>query len=196
MDRLTQLVKLYKKNKSSKNLVNIFEELDTIITKKSKYIFYKQPFYIKGKCFRLCETKTISLDDIKQELIVLILELIKQYNGKKSFKTYLFSSIWHWGSNLLNSSLANQIITKNSSEMIDEERNINYFNNLSANKITIREDYNFDKIKLSKMERKVIKLYKKNPDFTQTQLARRLGVTQARVSQILQKLRKKLKKYL
>ncbi|MFA5154773.1 MAG: hypothetical protein WC554_19665 [Clostridia bacterium] len=187
MKTLNNLIIEYKNKKEEKTLNKIFVLLQKTIHDKSTYIFYRKKFHKNNKWFRLCELGTITIDDVENELRLLILELINKTDINKPFDKYLYSSIWNWGDSLLY--LCEET---NKTNISDNEE---YFSsNLSKNPDI--EIYNLERIKMTEQEKIIVEKLKINPKIKQSQLAERLRVTQARVSQIIKKLRIKIKKYI
>ncbi len=183
MKNLDNLIIQYQKTKDKKTLNDIFILLKPIIKSKSSYVFYRKNLRKNDQTFKLYELGTITINDIEQELRVLILRLINDYNGKASFSTYLYSSIWNWGNSLsyLYEGFKTTFLPEDDEQLITNP-NI--------------EIYNLEGVNMTYTEKRIFELFKENQYIKQSQIAERLGVTQARLSQIIKKFRKKITKYL
>jgi len=216
MDKLTKLAKEYKKTKDSKICQEIFTLLDKTIKDKANYMFYKQKF-IKDKnitytmeifdkdsktfkekeipsCFRLCDIKKFDLEDIIQELNLLILELLNNYDARRPFKNYLFYTLKVWKPYCIKDvNFIKRLDDTNESELpiIDEQEvTLNILgSHISKEPIELEDLFE----NLTEIEKKVINLKRVNPKINQSQIAKNIGVTQQRISQILTNLKKKCK---
>jgi predicted DNA-binding protein (UPF0251 family) len=183
MKNLNQLVINYKQTKDKEILNQIFSLLNKTIHDKATYLFYRRKFKKNNKWFYLSELGTLTVGDIEDELKLLILKLIQKADTTKPFDKYLFGSIWNWGKSL--SHLCGEISKPLSLEL--EETTVTEPN---------IEIYNLEGVDMNYNEKRIIELIKENPKQTQMQMAERLGVTQSRVSQIVKKLRKKIRKHI
>ena len=95
MKNLNELVKQYKKTELQETFSQIFELLEETIVKKAKYVFYKQRFF-SDESLKLCDTKKVELEDIKQELRLEIIEWINRCKRSLPFDKYLYSNLWNW----------------------------------------------------------------------------------------------------
>lgn len=173
---LTKLVRQYKKTKDDEVLEKIFELLEPMIIKKTRYIFNKFKYY------------KINLQDIKQELYLLILTIIDNYKISKPFENYLFSSLKKW---LPESMIQDKRKNEKNREMHINIKDTN-LNNQDTN--LILEDI-FNECK-TENERQIYKLYLENPNITGREIGKELGMTRQNICLIIKKLRKRLKKYL
>lgn len=188
MNNLNELAKEYKANKDQKVMEQIFELLLPILNKKAEYVYYQQKFKIKGKYINLKQSGLIELDDVRQELNLTVLELLKDYDGIRPFTNFFYSVLWHWGNQLINSSFLNQLNTFTESALITEENSCPLdikYNNPEQRKENILEE-------LTEDENAVVMLLFENPHLTQEEIASKFGVTRQRISQIIIEIRKKI----
>lgn len=187
MKDLTKLVLEYQKTKDENILTTILKDLKPLINKKATYLFYRQKFRKNNKEFYLNELGTLTLEDIRQELNLFTIHIINKYKLDSDFIAYYISSIWYWGRDLKNmSGDVGNVFLDDTKEITDKE-------------LTTQpniELYNLEGVKMNYQEQRVMELLKENNQIKQSQIAERMGVTQSRVSQIIKKLRKKVKKYL
>jgi len=191
MKKINELVKEYKKTKDSQILNKIFEVLKNIIKTKSEFIFYQRTFKMGKYEFRLVDTKQCELNDVKQELNLEILRMIKDWKGKQPFENYLFTSLWNWRPNFVNKKLIQHMFNVHEDDEEDSK-----VNNIPAEPTEIEEEINIDEMfsNLTDIEKKIVILLKDNPELNQSQLAETIGVTQQRISELLLNIRKKYNK--
>jgi RNA polymerase sigma factor (sigma-70 family) len=217
MTTLTKLATEYKKTKSEKVLNDIFKFLSLALKNKAKYVFYKQKF-IKNKyetevfdketlkfkkeervsTFRLCDTKKVELEDVEQELNLKVIELLDNYDNKLPFDNYLFGTLKYWRPDYIRKfNFIKDLDTINESDYTDTKGN-NNFVNLPAPDPEDTELPDLSEMfgSLTKGEEKLLKLMIKFPYKNQQELADTVGVSQQRVCQILELLKKKYKKNL
>jgi RNA polymerase sigma factor (sigma-70 family) len=192
MKELNELIKQYKKTKDHQLLNQIFEVLKNIIKKKAEFLFYQKTFKFGKYEFKLVDTKQVELNDVKQELNLELLRMIKDWKGKQPFENYLFASLWNWRPKFVNKSLIQE--TFNIHE-IDEDED-SKIDNIPAEPEEIKEDINIDEMfsDLTEIEKKIIILLKDNPELNQSELADIIGVTQQRISELMTNIRKKYNK--
>jgi len=217
MNNINLLAKEYKRTKSQIILNQIFKLLSSAIHKKATYVFYRQQFikdkfeievfdkktknYKKEervKCFRLCDTKKLELEDVEQELNLKVLELLENYDARKPFENYLFATLKSWRPIYIQDvNFIKGLDTKNESELPDKNDE-----QQTLDDIAIREpkeqngEIELDQLfeNLSIQERKMLNILKNNPKITQTELAKRFNVTQERISQLFINIRLKYKR--
>jgi predicted XRE-type DNA-binding protein len=193
MNNLNQLVITYKQTKDNNLLNKILKTLMPLIIKKSTYLFYRKKYNQHDKIFYLYELGTITLEDIKQELSMFTIKTINKYEYKPKFNfiSYYLYCIWHWGKNLI--------------KLCDEYKKVSYnkeneqdYSSENSEPFSLPDIdiYNLERLKTTKQELIIMEMIKDNPKIKQSQMAERLGVTQSRVSQIVKKLRKKIRKYI
>lgn len=196
MSNLTNLVRKYKQTKSKKLLNQIFILVEKDIKKKATYIFYQQKFRINKQLTKLSQTNKIELEDIEQELRLEVLKLIEKYNARKPFENYFYSTLQYWFPEFIriNNKRENFGI-QTESELINEGEEVTIFDNLTTEPIRPKEELNLDKMfkNLTKQEKKLLNLMIKFPQFNQSELANRLGVTQQYISELLIEIKKKYK---
>jgi RNA polymerase sigma factor (sigma-70 family) len=194
MQNLTELVRQYKRTKSTILLGEIFGMLDKNLHKRAEYLFYQQKYNIGHKWVKLVDLKRMELDDVLQDLRVQILELISRYDVKKPFENYLFSTLQFWFPKCLrnrDSKTTLSALTESETTHGDSDESI--FNHLTVPAVYPEDEFNskeyFDD--LSEMEKKVVDLFFEFPDKTQVEVAEILGVTQQRVAQLISNIRVK-----
>lgn len=195
MKTLDEQVLEYKKTKDRNLLNNLFITLQPMIKKKSEYVFYHKKFNCGNYSIRLCDTKKVELDDIIQELNLEILRLIEDYDITRPFKNYFFATLWDWRPAFIRTGNfgkeINMVISEN---MLATDENVNFLDNMAdPNSIQVQDDTPiFQKFTdLTEEEKKVMNLLMKNNKMNQSQIAKIIGVTQPRVSQIIKKLKDK-----
>jgi hypothetical protein len=138
-------------------------------------------------------------EDVKQELDLEILKLINDFDIKLGdFNSYLFSSLWDWRPSFITLEFVENI-THNSLFEINEEGEeqiLNIKDDKSQKKITsnLKIEEILKECK-TETERKVCKLLLDTPTLSQKTLAKKLGTYQRDISRIINKLRKRLKKF-
>jgi len=138
-------------------------------------------FNLKENC--LCE-----YEDVEQDLKLLVLNIINNYDiTRKNFESYFYSSIWNYRPLFITTHFVNSI-ENNGLEAITEE-------NEPREERSILIDDIFDACK-TKNERKICKLYLQNLHITEEELGKKLKMTKQGASKIIKKLRERLKKYL
>jgi len=203
MNELKNLVIKYKKTKSKQILNDIFDLLKSIIEKKAKFIYYKKYFPVslyhnnnKKGTFNLFKSYLCEYVDVEQDLNMEIMRLINDFNIKKDFKTYLFSSLWMWIPSFINKNFVETLhnVKLYSSDSDGRESGIN----IPANK-NIEKNFVESKIKDllkeldNSIDKKILLNLLNKKDLTQIKIAKKLGITQQRVSQIIIKIKKLLK---
>ncbi len=186
---LNNLAVKYKETKDPIVLEQIFKILSPLINKKATYIFYRKVYCVNKKYFRLYTLGILDLDDIKEEIRIFILTLLNKTDIKRPFDKYLHSSIWKWGNQF------RKLIEKincTDKKMTTED---DYMDIVSSVPPAVETIY-WDKLELTKVEKQIFDILKKDNEISQLQLSKILGITQGRISQLMKKLRKKIKKYL
>jgi RNA polymerase sigma factor (sigma-70 family) len=125
-------------------------------------------------------------------MCIEIMRIIKKYKCKKPFDNYLFASLWNWKPHFLNKKFYNYL-KNNSAEIIDEEGNEkSLIENIPQEENTTAElDFKEMFENLNETEKKVINLLTENNDIKQSEIAEIIGVTQQRISQIIDEIKKK-----
>jgi hypothetical protein len=212
MKTLNELAIEYKKTKNKIILNQLFVLLQSLVKAKAKHTFYKRKFVKRmidvemldnegtqkiiqrlPQCFKLVDTHLLELEDVEQELNLEILSLLEKYDVSRPFDKFLYSSLWNWKPNFINKDFINQLGNVSLSAMTEEDNeNSELMNNFA---VYPKFDETFDVCDmfsdLTELEEKLLNLLKVSPDANQTQLAKKLYVTQARVSQMLTEIRKK-----
>jgi hypothetical protein len=194
-DNLTGLVIDYKNNPTEKKLAFIFSELKVFIDKTSRRVFY-------SKCIKIGETtysisdSSYELDDVKQDIQMEILRLIKNFDITKSFNTYLIASFFHYRPDFVNKEFINELVNKsldNTEEDFDK-----VYDSFIVDKPIVTAFIVDDILELctDKLDKDIIKSYAENPSIKESELADKYKVTQQYISLRLVEIRKILKKYL
>jgi len=220
--KITNLVITYKQTKDKKILDEILEILNPIIQKKASYIYYKKwyPLNYFNKCkhcqhcknknrtickeckkcicskgyFNLKKNNLFELSDVKNDLVLKVLELIKQFDVTRDFYTFFGAVLFDWRPSFITQdfikSFSHQRIY-NEIENNEIECNLeDKKESPSTSSLTIEEI--FKKCKTN-IERQICKLSLDNPNITKEELAEKLGIYKMKVSRIMIGLRKRLK---
>lgn len=225
MNNITLLVIKYKKSKDKIILNQILANLENLINKKSKYIYYKKwyPLSLYNKCkyclncnknksyckkclkclcqkgyFNLYTNHLCELEDVKNELYIKVLKSVEYYNEPEDFKKYLITTLWNWQPAFITADFVRNVNTQ-SLYIIDkegEEKELDIEDNTTEENMEKR--LNIESI-LKKcntdLEKNIINLLFDNPNLTQEELAKILNIDRSYISKILKKLQKKLKNY-
>lgn len=189
MKTLTELALEYKKTKQPLILGELFTRLEPMIKEKAQYIFYKKVF--KGNVV-LAKTKLVELEDVEQELHLTVLRLLERYDTRKSFETYLYSTLWNIKlHNILNEDFYNQLKTVHS-EISEEGEETSPLDNIAVLP-KIEESIEIEHLftKLSGTEKKIIEILKLNPSANISEIATILKVTKQAVHLHFKSLRRK-----
>lgn len=204
---LNELAIEYKKTNSKEILTLIFEKIMPKLKEKAKYVFYHQRFKaeeysvndynketeelenkIKVSTFKLCETHKMDYKDVEQELYLLVLELLQNYDINLAFSKYLSSSVWNWRSECVRQyNFIKDLQTINDFE----EQNITHRQEFIFPEEEIEIDTLFKK--LTKRELEFVELCKKYPEKNHSQIAEIMGVSREYARQLKNNLKKKLK---
>lgn len=183
MTNLTELVKEYKLTKNNQLFEQILKIIDKDIKKRIEITYRKLKYY------------KIDKQDIQQELYIKILNLIDTYDPKEPFENYLFSCLKHWKPKLSKDDTTNFESLYKLDEKTGEEVEINIEDknqtNIDSN-IILEEIFKECK---TENEQKICELYLKNPKITEEEIAEKLGTYKMDISRILNKLRKRLKRF-
>jgi RNA polymerase sigma factor (sigma-70 family) len=192
MININELAIQYKKNPTKQLLDKLFYELRFIIKNKATFIYYQKKYRYGKKTLVLSETNQTTMDDVKQDMCFEIMRIIKKYNCKKPFDNYLFASLWNWKPHFLNKKFYNYL-KNNPAEVIDEEGNEkSLIENIPQPETTTSElDFKEMFENLNETEKKVINLLIENNNLKQCEIAESIGVSQQRISQILEDIKKK-----
>jgi len=202
MNNLTELVINYQKTKNKNVLEEIFKLLQKIIKEKSKYIFYVHTFKYGESKFKLVDLKSIELCDIEQELYLDTLKMINRYNPKKPFENYLFAYLWKWTPRFITTiKFLKSLKTQSIYQINEEGEEENIIDNFEVNEprgniesnLIIEDIFNQCK---NEKEKNICQLLMCNPTMSQEEIGKEMGMTSQNISLILNKLRKRLKKYL
>jgi len=223
MNNITLLVREYKKTNSQKIMNDIYLKLTPLMQSKAKFIFYKKfyPYSLYHKCKEclnckeknkiICEScercscikGTFNLNksglcdylDVENDLWIEVLRIIKNYNPKKDFDTYLYACLWEWIPSFLTKNFVKSLKNKsliyfnesgeeNEIDAIDEnfEHQLNIF--------SMEEILNI----CDNIEKKIVKLLYKG--LKQKEIAQKIKVSEQFISLKIQQLGKKLKNLL
>ena len=183
MKNLNKLAIKYKKTNNKNTLTEIFNILQPIINKKVNSIYFKLRYYKIEKL------------DIQQELYIKIIQIIKNYDTEKPFENYLNSSLKNWKPKLsAEDKIRYESLYKKDKETqteteikIEDDNQEEIDSNLKIEDILNQCQ--------TKNERKICELYLENPNITERELAKKCGTYQRAISRILNRLRKRLKKF-
>lgn len=188
---LDELAKEYSQNKNKIILNKLFKAIKTLLDKKANFIYYKKLFKYKNYTFTLHQIKEIELTDIKQDLSLEVLKLLNRYDSNQSFEKYLISSLWNYAPSFINKKFCAFIENKSNSTIDADGNEINPVDAIchidKENEIETIDLFE----NLTDLEKKLINFMLEFPDLTQSEIAKKLEVTQQRVSQLLFELRKK-----
>jgi len=151
---------------------------------------------IKG-FFNLKKDNLCEYEDVENDLWLEILRTINNFDITKDFNTYLFSDLWEWIPSFITKdfvkSLSNKSLTQEDEEGNETQIDIPEEQEEANSKPSIQEILNMCK---TDIEKKICELYIENPILSQEEIAEKLKMTQQNISLTLNKLRKRLKKYL
>ncbi len=185
---LEQLAKKYVETKDTNLFISIFKLLEPLLKKKASFIFYQKVF--RGN-FKLVDMKQNYLEDVRQELNLEVINLLNKYNPKKSFGTYLVSSLWKWTPKFTRKNKFYKYLKNKSINAVDNDgTEFSILDNISQEEVS---SDNFIEIfeNLTKTETKILNLYQENIHINQSEIAEIIGVTQQRIDQIISGLKKK-----
>jgi len=208
MNNITSLIIEYKQTHLSKILDDIFKELNPIIEKKSKYIYFQKyfPISLYNKCseclnckehkcnichkctckkgtFNLHRNNLCDYEDVKQDLSMEILKLIEKFDIKRDFDTYFYATLWNWKPSFLNKDFIKTLISEsieNQPELIDKKKLC---------------DFNIEELitKLkNKIDRQIIYNLLKDNKLSQIALANKLGLTKSQIDYRIKKIKNKI----
>lgn len=222
MINVTSLVIKYKKDKNPATLNEIMSHLHPVIKQKAKYIFKKKyfPYSLYHKCkscqhcktqnnltclqhifdhldcpacscikgtFNLSKIGTVDYVDIEHDLIMEVMRLINNFDITKDFNVYLFATLWKWNPSFLTESFIQEL---NHTEFKEEIMN---------NIITEKPEGDFllrdfiDEVVPDKRDREILR-YLCEEKLDARQIAKKMGLSKTHIYNIINKLRKKLKK--
>ena len=208
MTNITISIIEYKQTHSSKILNDIFKELNPIIEKKSKYIYFQKyfPISLYNKCssclnckehkcnichkctckkgtFNLHRNNLCDYEDVKQDLSMEILKLIEKFDITRDFDTYFYATLWNWKPSFLNKDFIKTLVSEsigNQPELIDKKKIY---------------DFNIQELiaKLkNKIDRQIIYNLLKDNGLSQKELAIKLGLTKSSLDYRIKKIKNKI----
>lgn len=186
---ITELIENYNKTESIEIFDKIEKILDPIISQKARFIYYRQPFKserIKGKkhvpfYFTLNKTNSLDYEDVKQEIWLMVYKLIKNFNGSNDFMTYLFTSLWKWKPTI-------NLKGMTGLEYIQIDENTENIADDNINDLDTEYILNL----LNPIEKEVVYYFYSNK-YNQSEIANILKISKGRISQILTRIKKKIK---
>lgn len=188
-NNLEKLVKNYKRKKDIYILDQIFKNLNNILNEKASYIFYKQTFFGKEE-IKLCDTKQIELDDVKQELYLEVLRIINEYNIRLPFENYLYSNLKLWKPKFINADFLKNFKTQSIYQTNDEGEEENLADNMSSPE-PLNIEFNTP---LTEKEQEIWELLQGDLHLSQEEIAEELSISQKSVSNLISSIKKKLQK--
>jgi len=184
IDKINELIIQYKKTKDDKIFNKLLELLQSFIKIKVNKLYIKLKHY------------QIEKEDIEQELLLIVLKLIENYDTTKPFFPYFYSTISKWYFRMNEEDKINFNSLYKIDETTGEEIEIEILNEQKLNPDTnLKVEDIFKKCK-TKNETKICEMYLANPQITEEEIGIKLQMTQQNISLILNKLRKRLKKLL
>jgi RNA polymerase sigma factor (sigma-70 family) len=146
--------------------------------------------------FNLRKDNLCEYEDVENDIWLEILRTIAKFEITKDFNVYLFSNLWEFIPSFITKdfvkSLSNKSLTQTDEEGNDTQIDIPEDNEETKSKPSLQEIL---KVCKTEIERKVCELYLENPNLSQTEIAEKLGTYQRDISRIINKLRKRLKKF-
>lgn len=168
----------------------LFNKLMPIIKQKAKYVYWYKSYKLYDKICRVKHLYNVTKEDIFQDLSLDVLTWIEKFNGVTSFRKYLFSCLWNWRPSIINKETYMNIKSIKCMSMSTHQKEKLMDNLAEELKFDIREGMAslLGEVKCPK-EKAVLKLLYINPDIAKADIAKVLGVTKGRVSQIFAKLK-------
>jgi len=150
---------------------------------------------IKG-FFNLKKDGLCDYQDVENDIWLEILRTINNFDIKKDFNTYLFSNLWEFIPSFITKDFIKSLSHK-SLMHVDDEGNETQIEILEEQKEIKSRPVMEDILKECKteIEKKVCELYLINPKLSQEEIAENLGTYQKDISRIINRLRKRLKKF-
>jgi RNA polymerase sigma factor (sigma-70 family) len=154
----------------------------------------------KCKCvkgwFNLNKNHLCEYEDVEQDLLLVILQMINKFTPEKEFNNYLYTTLWEWMPTFFTKdfvkSITNKSLTQEDEEGNETQIDIPDYSGETKSKPSFQEIL---KVCKTDMEKKVCELYLENPKLSQEEIAEKLGTYQRDISRIINKLRKRLKKF-
>jgi RNA polymerase sigma factor (sigma-70 family) len=220
--KITDLAINYKQTKNQKILEKLLFTLEPLIQKKASYIYnrkwYPLNYFYKckycqhckntnkkickecNKClcdkgyFNLKKNNLCEFDDVKNDLILKVLELIEQYDITKDFYSFFGGILFEWRPSFITQDFIKSISHAKIYEEIEGEEIESNLEDKKENIIhtNLTLDAIFKECKTER-EKKVINLFLNDKRMTQEKAGKILGVSHQAISLILNKLQKRLK---
>jgi len=150
---------------------------------------------IKG-FFNLKKDNLCEYQDVENDIWLEILRNINNFDITKDFNTYLFSCLWEFIPSFITKdfikSLSHKSLIQEDEEGNETQIDIPEEQEETKPKPSIQEIL---KVCKTDIERKICKLLLESPNLSQEELAEKLGTYQMDISRIINKLRKRLKKF-
>jgi RNA polymerase sigma factor (sigma-70 family) len=144
--------------------------------------------------FNLNKNHLCEYEDVEQDLLLIILQMIDKFIPEKEFNNYLYTTLWDWMPTFLTKdfvkSFSNKSLTQ--TDETGNEIQIDISEEIEESKLSLEEIL---KVAQTKQEKKLINLFLNDKKMTQEIAGEIIGISQQAISLILNKLRKKLKKY-
>lgn len=186
----------YKKTNDINIRNKLFNKILPYIKEKARYVYWYKSYKLYNKICKVKYLSSISEEDIFQELCIDVLLWIEKYNTKGKFKNYLFASFWNWRPKSINKETYMDLKSIKCSGLSSEQKD-KFIDSLSKEvqfdvRIGVNNLLFFVK---SPNEKAILKLLYINPDISRNDIAKILGISNGRVSQIFSKLKEKKKLY-
>jgi len=149
-----------------------------------------------GGFFNLRDKGLCELEDVENDIWLEILRIIENFDITKDFNPYLFSCLWEFIPSFITKdfvkSISNKPLIQKDEEGNETEIDVSNEQEETKPKPSIQEIL---KVCKTEMEKKVCELYLTNPNLSQEEIAEKLETYKMNISRIINKLRKRLKKF-
>lgn len=206
----SELVKQYKETKDKNILNNIYTILRPFVISRAKYVYYKQyyplsNYYnkdIKGT-FNLSKSNLCEYLDVENDLWMEVLRIIDKYDTNKDFDIYFRSCLWNWRPSFLNANFISSLSNKSITNEGEEENQLDILVepdklNLEKEEIITEKKENLKQLKKgilecceTENETKVFSILLKDNKINQSEIAKKVKISQPAVNKIIKKIRKK-----
>jgi len=182
---IDNLAKQYKQTGVIAIRDTLFNEILPIIKEKAKYVYWYKAYKLYDRVCQVRNLYNITEEDILQDLCLDALTWIEKFNGTTSFSKYLFASLWNWKPKYINKEAYVGINTVECKGLTSEEKD-NFMDSI-ANEIQLDLRIGvgslMENVKCPN-EKAILKMLYINPDISKNDMAKVLGVSKGRVSQI------------
>jgi RNA polymerase sigma factor (sigma-70 family) len=150
---------------------------------------------VKG-FFNLKRDNLCEYEDVENDIWLEILRVIENFDITKDFNVYVFSCLWEFVPSFITKNFVKSLLNKSLSK-IDEEGNETEIDIPEEQKENPQKPSVQEILKECKtdIERKVCELYLENPNLSQEEMAEKLGTYKMGISRIINRLRKRLNKF-